>query len=111
MDGNKPLQINVYTNNRGKGKCNSQDFINEHSYSTLKDHHLLRMSSFGELIMDHFYCSFDPGCEVLDENNTLKMNISTNKRGKCKNNSQDFINNHSYSTFKNNHYLIMRRFI
>ena len=76
-----------------------QNFIDNHSNSTLKDHNSLGLSSSGELIIDYYQDAFDPGLEVLDENKPLQNNIFTNKIGKDIF-SQDFINNHYNSTFK-----------
>ena len=56
--------------------------------------------------MDDCRFAFDPGCEVLYEKYPLKINIPT-KTNLGKNISQDFINKHSYYTFKNQHFLVI----
>ena len=63
------------------------------------------INRFGELIIYHCWCAFDPDCEVLEESNPLPNNTSTNRRGIGKYNPKDFINNHYYSTFKDHHFL------
>ena len=55
-------------------------------------------------------CANGKDCEDLDQYNTLQINISTNKVGMGKYNSQGFINNHSYLSYKKNHSLGIRLF-
>ena len=89
------------------GKYNSQDFINQNYYSTFIQHHFLRINTLSDLIMDNFQCAFDPGCEVLDKNNPFQNIFSTNKKGIGKQNPQDIIQNHYYSTFKEKKLLVI----
>ena len=53
----------------------------------------------------------DPGCEVFDQNNCFQINIPADKIGIGKSVSQDVIDNHSYSTFKEHHFLGIISFV
>ena len=55
--------------------------------------------------MDKCKCEFDSGCEVLDNNNPLQINIFANQRGMGSYNSQEFSNNVYYSICKEHHSL------
>ena len=73
MNKNNPLQINISTNKIVKRKYNSRDFINNHYYPTFKENHFTGIRSFEELVIDHCWCAFKPGCEVLERNNLEKL--------------------------------------
>ena len=59
----------------------------------------------GWVIKDKCYCTFDPGCEVLDQKQYFQIIPPTKKKDAGKNNSEDCNNNHSHSTFKDHHSL------
>ena len=54
--------------------------MNNQYYSTCKDNYLPVLLILEELIINNCWCKFDPDCEVLENNNISKMNISTNKK-------------------------------
>ena len=47
-----------------------------------KDNNFLSLSSFGELIIDHWKYAFESGFEIEDKNNPLQIDSSINKGGK-----------------------------
>ena len=105
MDIRDPLQMIISTKNITIVKYNPKEIINNHSKNYLKDHHLQGIKKIVELVIDNYQCAFNPGWEVLDENNPIQVNISTNKRIIGKQDSHDFIINHQYSTFKDHNFL------
>ena len=76
LEDSNPFKINIYNNKGVIGKDNSKDLNNKYSCSSFKEYNSLRIRISGELLIDKWYCTFDPGCEVLDQNNPLQINIS-----------------------------------
>ena len=70
----------------------SKKFIDDHSNSIFKDHNLLCLSSFGEMVIDNWWYAFNPCFEALVKDKPLQIN-------------QNFINNHYSSTFNDHNSL------
>ena len=106
--GCKVLEMGLFynyfsTNKRVISKYNHKDLNIKHSSLFFNEPHLLGISSLVELIIDICQCEFDLGCEVLDQNNTFQMNISTDKGVTVKQISQELIIVFTRLSFKEHH--------